>query len=348
MKLVLTGVAGFIGMHTAQRLLQMGHEVTGLDNLNQYYDPQLKLDRLALLTGQPGFRFEKLDITDGVALSQLVANVQPRCLLHLAAQAGVRHSIDHPMDYVAANLVGFMNVLEACRQQNIEHLVYASSSSVYGNNAKTPFSEHDAVDHPLSIYAASKRANELMAHVYSHLHALPTTGLRFFTVYGPWGRPDMAPIMFARKMLAGETIGVFNFGHHQRDFTYIDDIVSGVIAVATGLVPAKSSTPVVGPDSNGDPAISPAVTLAPFRIYNIGNSQPVQLMDFLAELENCLGVQAKLEMLPAQPGDVQNTWADCSELATRFGYHSNTSLAVGMQQFIHWFKGYYSSDSRNK
>lgn len=344
MKLVLTGVAGFIGMHTAQRLLQMGHAVTGLDNLNDYYDPQLKLDRLALLTGQPGFRFEKLDITDGMALSQLVANVQPLCLLHLAAQAGVRHSIDHPMDYVSANLVGFMNVLEACRQQNVEHLVYASSSSVYGNNAKTPFSEHDAVDHPLSIYAASKRANELMAHVYSHLHALPTTGLRFFTVYGPWGRPDMAPIMFAKKMQAGETLGIFNFGHHQRDFTYIDDIVSGVIAVATGPVPLKSSIPVSG----DDPVISPAVAPAPFRIYNIGNSQPVQLMDFLAELENCLGVKAKLEMLPAQPGDVQDTWADCSELAAQFGYHSNTSLAAGMQQFIHWFKGYYSSDSRKK
>lgn len=348
MKVVLTGVAGFIGMHTAQRLLQMGHEVTGLDNLNHYYNPQLKRDRLALLTGQPGFRFEKLDITDGVALSELVAAIQPRCMLHLAAQAGVRHSIDHPMDYVSANLVGFMNVLEVCRHHNIEHLVYASSSSVYGNNAKTPFSEHDAVDHPLSIYAASKRANELMAHVYSHLHALPTTGLRFFTVYGPWGRPDMAPIMFAKKMQAGETIGVFNFGHHQRDFTYIDDIVSGVVAVVTGPVPSKSSSPVCGPNAGNDPVISPAITLAPFRIYNIGNSQPVQLMEFLAELENCLGVKAKLEMLPPQPGDVQDTWADCSELATQFGYHPDTSLAAGMQQFIHWFKGYYSSESRKK
>ncbi len=334
MKLVLTGVAGFIGMHTAQRLLQMGHEVTGLDNLNDYYDPQLKHDRLALLSGQPGFRFEKLDISDGAALNRLVADVRPQRLVHLAAQAGVRHSIDHPMDYVTANLVGFMNVLEASRQHDIEHLVYASSSSVYGNNSKSPFSEHDAVDHPLSIYAASKRANELMAHVYSHLHALPTTGLRFFTVYGPWGRPDMAPIMFARKILAGETIDIFNFGHHQRDFTYIDDIVNGVVAVVTGAAPMPTSNPVAGND--------PAVSQAPFKIYNIGNSQPVQLMDFLAELERCLGVSANLEMLPAQPGDVQDTWADCSELRKDFDYQPGTGLATGIARFIQWFRAYYS------
>ncbi len=338
MKLVVTGVAGFIGMHTASRLLQSGHEVLGLDNLNDYYDPQLKRDRLAQLQGQPGFRFEKLDITDAISLQQLLAAVQPEKVVHLAAQAGVRHSIDHPMDYVSANLVGFMNVLEACRHHEIKHLVYASSSSVYGNNASTPFSEHDAVDHPLSIYAASKRANELMAHVYSHLYGLATTGLRFFTVYGPWGRPDMAPIMFAKKILAGSPIGVFNFGQHRRDFTYIDDIVSGVVAVTIGKLPVKSDSGKTGQD--------PAASDAPYRIYNIGNNQPVQLMDFLAELENCLGMPAELEMLPAQPGDVQDTWADCSDLQRDFNYHPETSLADGMARFITWFREYYSVKGR--
>lgn len=335
MKLVLTGVAGFIGMHTALRLLQQGHSVVGLDNLNDYYDPQLKSDRLAQLQGQPGFRFEKLDITDARALNVLLAEVRPDRLLHLAAQAGVRHSIDHPMDYVSANLVGFMNVLESCRHNGIGHLVYASSSSVYGNNPRVPFSEHDAVDHPLSIYAASKRANELMAHVYSHLHGLPTTGLRFFTVYGPWGRPDMAPIAFARKIMEGSPIGVFNFGHHRRDFTYIDDIVSGVVAVTTGPLPRMSATDQSTPD--------PAASDAPFRLYNIGNNQPVQLMDFLGELQNCLGRAAQLEMLPAQPGDVQDTWADCSDLQRDFNYSPDTSLADGIQHFVAWFREYYGT-----
>ncbi len=339
MKLVLTGVAGFIGMHSALRLLQQGHSVVGLDNLNSYYDPQLKVDRLAQLQGQPGFRFEKLDITDARALNELLAEAQPECLLHLAAQAGVRHSIDHPMDYVTANLVGFMNVLESCRHNGISHLVYASSSSVYGNNPRVPFSEHDAVDHPLSIYAASKRANELMAHVYSHLHGLPTTGLRFFTVYGPWGRPDMAPIAFARKIMAGDPIDVFNFGHHRRDFTYIDDIVSGVVAVITGPLPQQSTTAEAVPD--------PAVSDAPYRLYNIGNNQPVQLMDFLRELESCLGKAAQLEMLPAQPGDVQDTWADCGDLQRDFNYSPGTSLADGMQRFIAWFREYYSEQYRD-
>ncbi|HET6566119.1 MAG TPA: NAD-dependent epimerase/dehydratase family protein [Xanthomonadales bacterium] len=335
MRLVVTGVAGFIGMHTALRLLQMGHEVIGVDNLNDYYDPQLKLDRLAQIEGQPGFRFEPLDIAATGALDGLVDEVRPQRLVHLAAQAGVRHSIDHPMDYVTANLVGFMNVLEACRQHAIEHLVYASSSSVYGNNSAIPFSEHHAVDHPLSIYAASKRANELMAHVYSHLHGLPTTGLRFFTVYGPWGRPDMAPILFARAIEAGQPIAVFNFGKHQRDFTYIDDIVSGVVAVACGSLPK-------GQKAVND-EVDPAASKAPWRIYNIGNNQPVQLMDFLAELQHCLGKPAHLEMKPAQPGDVLDTWADCSDLQRDFDYHPDTRLADGMQQFTDWFKKYYSN-----
>jgi len=338
MKLVVTGVAGFIGMHTALRLLQQGHEVVGLDNLNDYYDPQLKHDRLAQLHGQTGFHFEKLDITDAHAIEQLLQSVKPERLVHLAAQAGVRHSIDHPMDYVSANLVGFMNVLEACRHSGIEHLIYASSSSVYGNNSSTPFSEHDAVDHPLSIYAASKRANELMAHVYSHLHGLPTTGLRFFTVYGPWGRPDMAPILFAKKILAGHTVGVFNFGHHRRDFTYIDDIVSGVVAVTTGAVPRQAL--------HGTAEQDPASSDAPFRIYNIGNNQPIQLMDFLAQLEQCLGKPVQLEMLPSQPGDVQDTWADCSDLQRDFNYQPNTSLADGMKSFVGWFMEYYSDKGR--
>lgn len=334
MRLVVTGVAGFIGMHTARRLLQIGHEVTGVDNLNEYYDPQLKKDRLAQLSGQPGFHFIQQDITDTAGFGRLVENVRPDRMVHLAAQAGVRHSIDHPMDYVSANLVGFMNVLESCRQGAVEHLVYASSSSVYGNNSAIPFSEHHAVDHPLSIYAASKRANELMAHVYSHLHGLPTTGLRFFTVYGPWGRPDMAPVLFAQAIEAGKPIAVFNFGKHQRDFTYIDDIVSGVVAVACGPLP-QGQQPAI---QQGDPAAS----AAPWRIYNIGNNQPVQLMDFLAELQTCLGKQAHLEMQPAQPGDVLDTWADCSDLQRDFAYHPDTSLADGMQQFVRWFKHYYS------
>jgi UDP-glucuronate 4-epimerase len=334
-RLVVTGVAGFIGMHTALRLLHLGFEVTGVDNLNDYYEPQLKHDRLAQLTGQPNFHFERLDITDAAGFGRLVREVRPQRLVHLAAQAGVRHSIDHPMEYVSANLVGFMNVLEACRHNSVEHLIYASSSSVYGNNSAIPFSEHHPVDHPLSIYAASKRANELMAHVYSHLHALPTTGLRFFTVYGPWGRPDMAPILFARAITADQPIAVFNHGKHQRDFTYIDDIVAGVIAVARGPLP-QGQKPV-------DQRVDPAASSAPWRIYNIGNNQPVQLMDFLAELQSCLGKPARLEMQSSQPGDVLDTWADCNDLQREFGYQPDTSLADGMQHFVRWFKGYYGS-----
>ncbi len=338
MKWVVTGVAGFIGMHTALRLLHMGHEVTGVDNLNDYYDPQLKLDRLAQLQGRPGFHFERLDIADSPALNRLVGETKPHRMVHLAAQAGVRHSIDHPMDYVSANLVGFMNVLECCRHHRVQHLVYASSSSVYGNNPAVPFSEHHAVDHPLSIYAASKRANELMAHVYSHLHGLPATGLRFFTVYGPWGRPDMAPILFAKAIETGRPIAVFNHGRHQRDFTYIDDIVTGVVKVACGPAPQGLA---VAPGKT-----DPAVSSAPWRIYNIGNNQPVQLMDFLSGLQDCMGKQAVLQMQDAQPGDVQDTWADCSDLQKDFGYHPDTSLTVGMERFIGWFRDYYSSANR--
>lgn len=333
MKIILTGVAGFIGARTASRLLDEGHEVVGLDNLNDYYDPQLKQDRLDLLRNRDGFRFIRQDVADSEALHQLTATESPHRFIHLAAQAGVRYSLEQPMTYVSANLVGFANVLEACRQNRVPYLVYASSSSVYGNNAGVPFSEHDGVDHPLSLYAASKRANELMAHSYAHLYDLPVTGLRFFTVYGPWGRPDMAPIKFARAIDAGESIPVFNHGNHQRDFTFIDDIVDGVLKVALGQ-PVKG---IVEQGAGLDPALSPA----PFRIYNIGNGKPVQLMDFIATLERHLGKKARLEMLPVQAGDVLDTWADCSDLQKDYGYQPSTALDSGIRSFVEWFRTYY-------
>ena len=333
MKSVLSGVAGFIGARAAGMLLDQGHEVAGLDNLNDYYDPQLKLDRLGLLRGRPGFRFFEMDVADHDALLELTEAEAPERFIHLAAQAGVRYSLENPMAYVNANLVGFANVLEACRQHAVPYLVYASSSSVYGNNSRVPFSEHDAVDHPLSLYAASKRANELMAHSYAHLYDLPVTGLRFFTVYGPWGRPDMAPIKFAKAINRGEKIPVFNHGHHQRDFTFIDDIVDGLVRVACSA-PVKSEPPKEGAD---DPALSDA----PFRLYNIGNGKPVQLMDFIAALEKHLGKRAHLEMLPQQAGDVLDTWSDCSDLERDYGYSPDTSLDDGMASFVRWFREYY-------
>ncbi len=333
MKLIVTGVAGFIGMHTALSLLDEGHEVAGIDNLNDYYDPQLKRDRLDRLRRRAGFDFYHLDITDTDAIAQRVASEQADRLIHLAAQPGVRYSLQNPMAYVSSNLQGFASVLEACRHNKVPHLIYASSSSVYGDNSRVPFSEHDPVDHPLSLYAASKRANELMAHAYAHLYGMPVTGLRFFTAYGPWGRPDMAPILFARAISEGTTIRIFNHGHHQRDFTYIGDIVKGVTAVAAG----KGVGGGAASAGNTDPAVS----TAPFRIYNIGNSKPVKLLDFLRTLEDCMGKKALLEMTGAQPGDVLDTWADCSDLERDFGYKPQTSLAQGVQQFVAWFKEYY-------
>jgi UDP-glucuronate 4-epimerase len=333
MKIMLTGVAGFIGAQTARILLDKGHHVTGLDNLNNYYDPQLKRDRLELLHDKPGFCFIEQDIADHEALVELTKQEAPERFVHLAAQAGVRYSLENPMAYVSANLVGFANVLEACRQQQVPHLIYASSSSVYGNNSKLPFSEHDAVDHPLSLYAASKRSNELMAHSYAHLYGLAVTGLRFFTVYGPWGRPDMAPIKFVKAIDEGGCIQVFNHGHHQRDFTYIDDIVSGLVRVI-----CDASAGVDGRTIKMD---DPALNNAPFRLYNIGNGTPVQLMDFIACLEKHLGKKACLEMLPFQPGDVQDTWADCGKLKQDYGYKPTTSLDEGVTQFIRWYKEYY-------
>jgi len=333
LKLIVTGAAGFIGMHTALRLLDEGHEVVGLDNLNDYYDVRLKKDRLKLLLKRNGFRFSLLDITDSEKIAETVEAERPDRVVHLAAQPGVRYSLENPMAYVTSNLVGFASILEACRHCRVPHLIFASSSSVYGNNAKVPFSEHDAVDHPLSLYAASKRANELMAHAYAHLYGLPVTGLRFFTVYGPWGRPDMAPILFARAISNGEAIQIYNHGNHKRDFTYVDDVVSGVVAVAL----QEGAGTVMFDPTDEDPAVS----TAPFRIYNIGNGEPVKLMDFLAALERCLGKKAKLVMADAQPGDARDTWADCSDLERAVGYRPQTPLSRGMQRFIAWFDDYY-------
>ena len=333
MKLIVTGAAGFIGMHTALRLLDLGHEVVGIDNLNAYYDAQLKKDRLRILGQRDGFRFCLLDLAESRSVLDRFEDEQPDRVIHLAAQAGVRYSLENPMAYVSSNLQGFASILEACRHAGLPPLVYASSSSVYGGNHKLPFSERDPVDHPLSLYAASKRANELMAHAYAHLYGLPATGLRFFTVYGPWGRPDMAPIKFAHAIAAGDTISLYNHGRHRRDFTYIDDIVSGVIAVALSK---PKPVPDADPGENG-----PDRSTAPFRIYNIGNSVPVELMDFLGTLETCLGRKAQFEMLPAQPGDVLDTWADCSALERDYGYRPITTLQAGVENFVAWFRSYY-------
>lgn len=335
--ILVTGVAGFIGAHVAQRLLARGDRVLGIDNLNDYYDPQLKRDRLALLADWPGFEFRPLDVGDRPGLESLFAAAGIDRVVHLAAQAGVRYSITHPHAYGESNLVGFLNVLEACRQHPVEHLVYASSSSVYGGNRKMPFSEGDAVDHPVSLYAATKKANELMAHTYSHLYRIPTTGLRFFTVYGPWGRPDMAYFSFTRDILAGQPIKVFNQGQMQRDFTYIDDIVDGVVATLD-----RPATPDEGFDAM-DP--HPGRSAAPYRVFNIGNQDPVMLGDFISTLESALGREAVKDYLPMQPGDVQGTHADVSALQAWTGLRPQTSLADGMRRFVDWYRTYY--DDRN-
>jgi UDP-glucuronate 4-epimerase len=333
MKVLVTGVAGFIGLHVAQRLLARGDAVVGIDNLNAYYDPSLKAARLALLEGAPGFRFERLDVADGAALDALFARERFDRVVHLAAQAGVRHSIDNPLAYGRANLDGFLDVLEACRHHPVRHLVYASSSSVYGGNAKMPFSEADSVDHPVSLYAATKKANELMAHTYSHLYGTPTTGLRFFTVYGPWGRPDMAYFSFTRDILAGRPIALYNGGDMLRDFTYIDDIVDGVVAVLDK--PAE-------PDPAFDPAAPhPGRSRAPYRVFNIGNQEPVRLGDFVATIERALGMQAVKEFRPMQPGDVRATHADVSALAAWTGVSPATPLAAGIERFVEWYRRYY-------
>jgi len=333
MKLLVTGAAGFIGYHTTKALLDRGDQVVGIDNLNSYYDVALKEARLAQLSGRNGFTFHKLDLTDSDGMERLFADVKPERVVHLAAQAGVRYSLQNPRAYVDSNIVGTLNVLEGCRQTSVEHLVFASSSSVYGANTRMPFSVHQNVDHPLSLYAASKKANELMAHTYSHLYGLPTTGLRFFTVYGPWGRPDMAPIIFTRKMLAGEQLDVFNNGQHARDFTYIDDIVEGVVRTAD-----KVAEP--NPNWSGDNP-DPATSSTPYRIYNIGNSNPVALLDFIATLEKALGVKAKLNLLPLQPGDVAETYANVDDLTAAVGFRPSTPLDAGIDKFVSWYRGYY-------
>lgn len=322
MKILVTGAAGFIGAATVLRLLERGDSVVGLDNLNDYYDPALKQARLDRLALHAGFRFVDLDLANRDGMAKLFAAEQFDRVVHLGAQAGVRYSLQNPHAYVDSNLVGFVNVLEGCRHHGVQHLVYASSSSVYGGNTKMPFSEADNVDHPVSLYAATKKANELMAHSYSHLYGLATTGLRFFTVYGPWGRPDMAPILFTKAILAGEPIKVFNHGRMLRDFTYIDDIVEGVLRVLD-----KVATPV---DSS-----------APYRVFNIGNNQPVPLLDFIACLESALGVQAQKILLPMQDGDVPATYADTQALAAWVGFAPFTPLEQGVRSFVDWYRGYY-------
>ena len=335
--ILVTGAAGFIGYHVTRRLLERGDTVVGLDNLNDYYDVSLKNARLKQLEGHPRFRFAKLELADQAGVDDLFKREKPRRVIHLAAQAGVRYSLTNPHAYVGSNLVGFLNILEGCRHGKVDHLVYASSSSVYGANTKLPFSVHDNVDHPVSLYAATKKSNELMAHSYSHLYRLPVTGLRFFTVYGPWGRPDMSMFLFTKAILAGDTIDVFNNGQMRRDFTYIDDIVEGVVRVADVI-------PVPDPGWNGDHP-DPGTSKAPYRLYNIGNNRPVQLMDMIATLEKKIGKEAKKRFLPLQPGDVPETHADVDALTEATGFAPSTSLEEGISRFVDWYKDYYGVPS---
>ena len=329
----MTGVAGFIGMHSTKKLLDDGHEVIGIDNLNDYYDVSLKEDRLKTLEGYQNFRFVKLDIKDQKDVLSLFKKELPQRVLHLAAQAGVRYSIQNPYIYIDSNIQGFINILEGCRAIKTEHLVFASSSSVYGGNEKVPFSEHDNVDHPVSLYAATKKANELMAHTYSHLYQIPTTGLRFFTVYGPWGRPDMSPMLFTKAILANEPIQVFNHGDMMRDFTYIDDVIASVNETLF-----KTATPNINFDAKHP---DPATSHAPYRIFNIGNSQPVPLMHFIETIENALGKKAIKNMVDMQAGDVKVTSADTSELNQWVNFKPNTSIEEGVKRFVDWYKNYY-------
>ena len=333
MKILVTGAAGFIGMHVSQRLLSRGDTVVGLDNLNAYYDPQLKRDRLTRLGAEAGFRFVHEDVADRVARDGLFAREGFDRVVHLAAQAGVRYSLQNPQAYIDSNVVGFMNVLEGCRHGRVGHLVYASSSSVYGGNTRLPFSEHDNVDHPVSMYAATKKANELMAHTYSHLFGLPTTGLRFFTVYGPWGRPDMALFLFTRAILEDRAIDVFNHGRMVRDFTYIDDIVEGIVRTLDRPATPDAVFDAARPD--------PASSNAPYRVFNIGNAAPVPLMDFIDAIEKALGRTARKNFLPMQDGDVPATSADVSALAAWAGFSPGTPVDVGVQRFVDWYRDYY-------
>ncbi len=333
MRILVTGAAGFIGFHLARRLLGDGHEVVGLDNLNAYYDVRLKKDRLALLTPHPCFRFHLLDLADRRGMDGLFGAEKPEMVVHLAAQAGVRYSLENPHAYVESNLAGFMNILEGCRRHSVRHLVYASSSSVYGANTLMPFSVHHNVDHPISLYAATKKANELMAHTYAALYKLPCTGLRFFTVYGPWGRPDMALFLFTRAILEGKAIDVYNHGRMRRDFTYIDDIIEGVVRVMAKIPSGSPAWDGAQPD--------PASSFAPYRIFNIGNNRPVELMDFISVLEKHLGKKAQMRMLPMQPGDVPETCADVDDLMVEVGFRPGTSIDDGIGRFVAWYREYY-------
>lgn len=339
MKILVTGAAGFIGMFVSRLLLERGEEVIGLDNLNEYYDVNLKKHRLALLEKMPGFRFVKLDLADRPGMEALFREHRFDRVVHLAAQAGVRYSLINPHAYIDSNLVGTFHLMEGCRASGVGHLVYASTSSVYGANTHMPFSTHRAADHPISLYAATKKANEMMAHSYSMLHGLPTTGLRFFTVYGPYGRPDMALFQFTKNILEGKPIDVFNYGNHRRDFTYVDDIAQGVVRAMDRI-----ATPDVSWDSaNPDPARSSA----PFRIYNIGNSRPVELMRYIEVLEEYLGRKAEKNLLPMQAGDVPDTYADVEDLITEVGYRPATSVEVGVARFVEWYLGYYGIDRKS-
>lgn len=333
MKFLVTGAAGFIGYHVAERLLAAGHQVVGIDNLNDYYDVTLKMARLELLSDKSEFQFIKLDLADREGMAGLFAEQKFQRVIHLGAQAGVRYSLENPLAYADANLIGHLNVLEGCRHNKVEHLLYASSSSVYGLNRKLPFATEDSVDHPVSLYAATKKANELMSHSYSHLYGIPTTGLRFFTVYGPWGRPDMALFKFTKAILAGESIDVYNHGEMHRDFTYIDDIAEAIVRLQAVIPQADAAWTV----EQG----SPASSSAPYRVYNIGNSSPVKLMEYIRALEQALGIEARKNMLPMQPGDVLDTSADTAELYRVIGFKPETGVEEGVKRFVEWYKSFY-------
>ena len=336
MKILITGAAGFIGFHTARLLLERGETVVGLDNFNDYYDVRLKYARAALLEPYPNFSMVRLDLADRAGIEATFAEHRFDKVVHLAAQAGVRYSIENPHSYIDSNIVGTLHILEGCRHNNVEHLVYASSSSVYGANEAMPFSIHQNVDHPLALYGATKKANELMAHTYSNLYGLPTTGLRFFTVYGPYGRPDMALFLFTRNILAGKPIDVFNFGNHRRDFTFVDDIVQGVVRTMDHNAAPNEDWDAMNPD--------PGTSKAPYRIYNIGNQSPVELMRYIEVIEDCLGRKAEKNMLPLQPGDVPDTYADVDDLATDVGYRPDTPIEIGVKRFVDWYLEFYKDE----
>ena len=336
MKILVTGAAGFIGFHAAKQLLNRGDTVVGLDNFNDYYDVSLKESRAAVLDGYDSFSMHRIDLADRDAIESMFKKEQFDKVVHLAAQAGVRYSIENPHSYIQSNIVGMLHILEGCRHHKVKHLVYASSSSIYGSNTAMPFSIHQNVDHPLALYGATKKANELMAHTYSNLYELPTTGLRFFTVYGPYGRPDMALFLFTKNILAGKPIDVFNYGKHRRDFTYIDDIVEGVIRTLDHTATANPDWDPADPD--------PGTSCVPYRIYNIGNQQPVELMDYIGVIEDCLGKKAEMNLLPLQDGDVPDTWADTKDLASDVGYQPSTSIEVGVKNFVEWYLEFYPSE----